>query len=81
MKIISEYFEQEDKQFKKFICKLNKNTSLILNITEENELKLTMQDDISGIIDLSAKINVEDLNALIKTLRTIYIEMENNNNK
>ncbi len=80
MKIISEYIEAEDKNFKNFICKLDKNTSLILSITEENKLKITMKDDVSEIIDICAKISLEDVNALIKTLRTVFIEMEKTNN-
>lgn len=81
MKIISEYIEAEDKNFKNFICKLDKNTSLILSITEENKLKITMKDDVSEIIDICAKISLEDVNALIKTLRTVFIEMEKTNNE
>lgn len=84
MRIISEYIEENDKNYKNFTCKLDRNTSLVLTITDDNRLRLKMQDDISEIVDICAKISYNDVNALIKTLRTIYVEMgktEENDNQ
>lgn len=77
MKVISQYnCTSEDREYSSFICELNKNIVLKLEILGSDECKVTMQDKVSGIVDIDATISNEDVKALIRTLRNISVEMD-----
>ena len=77
MKIISEYnCTSNDNEYFGFICELNKNTLLKLDLLNKDECKITMEDKVSGIVDICAIISNEDIKALIRTLRNVSKEMD-----
>lgn len=77
MKITSVYnCTNDDNNYISFLCELDKNTLLKLNILNKNECQIIMEDKVSGIIDISAKISSEDIKALIRTLRNVSVEMD-----
>lgn len=77
MKVISEYnCTSENNNYIGFICELNKNTLLKLNLLDKNECKITMEDKVSGIVDICATISNDDIKALIRTLRNVSVEMD-----
>lgn len=82
LKIISEYnCTDEDNDYIGFVCELNKNTLLKLNLLNKDECKIIMEDKVSGIIDICATISNEDIKALIRTFRNVSVEMDKLNNK
>lgn len=77
MKVTSNYnCTSEENNYKSFECELNKNTLLLLELKGGNECSIKMEDKVSGVIDISATISNEDIKALIRTLRTISVEMD-----
>lgn len=77
MKIISEYnCTNDDNEYISFICELNKNILLKLDLLNKDECKIIMEDKVSGIVDICATISNDDIKALIRTLRNVSVEMD-----
>lgn len=80
MNIISNYTNNgEETVYKSFICELDANTVLRFEFQEDAEdkkCKITMEDKVSGVIDISSRVNSEEIKALIKTLRIVAMQVE-----
>lgn len=80
MNIISSYTNLgEETVYKKFVCELDSNTILTFEFQEEVEdkkCKITMEDKVSGVIDISSRVNSEEIKALMKTLRIVAMQLE-----
>lgn len=77
LKVFSEYNCLDDESnYISFICELDKNTLLKLNILNKDDCHIVMEDKVSGIVDISAKISRTDVKALIRTLRNVSVEMD-----
>ena len=76
MNIVSNYTNKgDDVIYDSFTCQLDKNTDLIFRI-DGGECKITMQDKVSGIIDISGRIDLDGIRSLVRTLRTISSQIE-----
>lgn len=76
MNIVSTYTNKgDDVIYESFTCQLDKNTDLIFYIDDE-ECKITMQDKVSGIVDISGRIDLDGIRSLVRTLRTISSQIE-----
>lgn len=76
MNIISKYENIGDNVvYNEFVCELNENTDLKFKI-DGTDCKVTMEDKVSGIIDISANIDSDGIKSLVKTLRTIVSQIE-----
>lgn len=75
----------DDVLYNNFLCELDKNTLLkfdfIFDNNTDKKCKITMEDKVSGIVDISSYVNSEDIVSVIKTLRLVAVQlksMENN---
>lgn len=76
MKIITEYISTKEKnEFQCFLCELDKDTLLRINIKNANECQIQMEDKASGITEVHSIINKDDLEALVKVFRDVYYAM------
>lgn len=70
--------EGEEVIYDKFICELDANTILTFEFKPQNEkkCKVTMEDKVSGIVDISSNINAEEVKSLIRTLRVVAVQLD-----
>lgn len=76
MNIISNYTNiGDDVVYSSFECILNTNTILRFEI-KGKKCKVTMEDKVSGIVDISAEVDSASIKSLIRTLRTISSQLD-----
>lgn len=76
MNIISNYKNiGDDILYSSFTCELDQNTILKFDL-DETDCKVTMEDKISGVIDISAHIDIDGIKSLVRTLRVITSQLE-----
>lgn len=76
MNIISNYKNiGDDVKYNSFTCELDANTVLRFELND-TDCKVVMEDKVSGVIDISANIDVDDIKSLVRTLRIITSQLE-----
>lgn len=76
MKINTEYDSDGDKRnYHCFTCYLDNDTLLKLVLIDKDACKIIMKDRVNDVTEVYAKINSDDVKALIKTLTTVYTEL------
>lgn len=82
MKVVAEYNSSGlSNNYRNFICELDRDTLLKIEIIDKNKCNIKMEDKISGITEICSTISNDDLNAIIKVFRNVSFEMQKINDE
>lgn len=63
-----------------FVCELDNNTLLkfefVFDEEAEKKCRIIMEDKVSGIVDISAYVDVENVKSIIKILRVVAMQLQ-----
>lgn len=81
MNIISSYSNVGEEVFyNSFVCEIDSNTILRFEFskdkTQEKKCKITMEDKVSGVVDITSNTDSNGIKSLLRTLRIVAIQLE-----